>query len=89
MHIKKFGYQKQLTLLIEECIELSHAGIKIKRNYENDKKDTIKQIYQLHEEYIDVAIMISQFIPYMDTDMIDVIIEEKYKIACERVDIEP
>ena len=33
--------------------------------------------------------MISQFMLYMDTDMIDVIIEEKYKEACERVGVEP
>jgi len=89
LHIKKFGYQKQLTLLIEENIELAKAGLKIKRNYENDEKDSIKEIYNLHEEYVDTAIMLCQFEPYMDKDMIDAIIVEKYKRACERVGIEP
>jgi len=89
LHMKKFGYQKQLTVLLEELIELEKPCIKIKRNYENDRKNSIKLIYQFHEEYVDVLTMMYQFIDYLDKDMIDAIIVEKYKRACERVGIEP
>ena len=92
-HIDKYGFDKQITVLGEECCELAKEIFKIKRFRENNPN---LDFYWLHdrkseeytrfvEEYIDVYILIKQFEPYINETVAYDIIHEKYKKAYERV----
>lgn len=53
--IKKWGKEKQLNMIIEECAELQKAICKIRR-YKNNKELRLKAV----EELADVSIVLTQ-----------------------------
>lgn len=91
-HVKKYGFDKQITVLGEECVELAKAVFKIKRYRENNplkdfqwlKEDSGLWINFI-EEYIDAYVMLKQFESYIDIDIAKPIIQEKYEKAYERI----
>lgn len=89
-HKNQFGFEKQLTKLIEELGELVKISAKLKGNKENDKNDTKEQIHNFHVEILDVQVMVTQFIKmYLNEDEIKDIMIDIYVRACERVGLIP
>jgi NTP pyrophosphatase (non-canonical NTP hydrolase) len=84
-HIKKYGYNRQLTVLAEECNELSKACLKLKRHIENNRDFKEASIRNFHEEYLDVLIMLYEFEHYLDEKIIDIILPKKIKKGFDRV----
>ena len=68
LHIQEYGVNRQLTVLAEECIELSKASLKIKRDLENSKEINIANIHSFVEEYVDTLLMLKQFESFIDDD---------------------
>lgn len=76
--IKLYGIEKQLDMVIEECLELSHEILKKKRG-----KDNIKD---LMSELVDTGIMINQLkVILNDDDCYNLIKKFKLKRLEERM----
>lgn len=84
-HINKYGFDKQVTVLGEEAVELAKVVFKIKRAKENN--DSEDYAADFHEEYIDLLIMMKQFEYYIDDTLFDCIFNEKIDRAKKRVDL--
>ena len=64
--INKFGYEKQVDMLIEEMSELTQALLKFRR-----KPDSIDVIANLHEEFADVEIVMAQIKGTLNENMLN------------------
>jgi len=88
--IRKYGVNKQLTILGEECTELAKEIFKIKRYQENTgsinlKQDNHELYVKFVEEFVDVYIMLKQLEIYIDKIVASQIIYDKYKRAEKRL----
>lgn len=63
--IEKFGVEKQTDMLIEEMAELTQALLKHRRKPSSETSDN------LHEEFADVQIMMSQIRTIINPDEVD------------------
>jgi NTP pyrophosphatase (non-canonical NTP hydrolase) len=77
LHIKKYGFDKQITVLGEECVELAKEVFKYKRYRESIGRLDIKKhnqelYFNLVEEFIDVLIMLKQLEPFFnESDLVN------------------
>lgn len=83
-HLNKFGFEKQLTCLVEELNELQKVALKTIRECQNSNYNFTKQP-EFIEEYIDVVIMLYQFQVYIDDVYVRGIIRNKIEKAKERI----
>ena len=77
--LKKWGNEKQIDMIIEECAEVIQAMSKYKRYYNRESLPEKKQeVYaNCNEEIADLIIMMHQAYIIFDGDEIDRIIQEK------------
>jgi uncharacterized protein YbcI len=74
--VKRYGNEKQLEMVVEECSELIKAIMKWKRN------DIFENVLQVLEEYVDVKITLNQ-IKYIFP--LDREIEKRFRRKLERL----
>ena len=88
-HRLKYGFDKQITILGEECVELAKVVFKIKRFRENNKSLNIRSNPELYdnfvEEFCDVYIMIKEFEYFVNPLIAKKFLEEKYQKGYERI----
>lgn len=89
-YMLKYGFDKQITVLGEECTELTKVVFKIKRFRENQNFLNIKthnpELYlSFVEEFCDVYIMIREFENYVDPIIAYNILEQKYEKLYNRI----
>lgn len=85
LHIEKYGFNRQMTVLAEECLELSKACLKIKRDIENKRNISLENRNNFHEEFLDVLMMLKQFEYWVSKEDIHDFLDLKINRARERV----
>lgn len=60
-HIKKYGFDKQITILGEECTELAKEVFKIKRFRENYNSDNLEKIFINDINSLKLMLFINEF----------------------------
>ena len=85
--IEKWGKESQFEQLIEECSELIFSIQKLKRTdrFNLPTDVVIDCIDNLHEEFVDVQIMMNQIRLLLDSDKLEKIHKKKMKRIRKRL----